>query len=451
MRFLLLLTIILGGCANATIPKNFTNSFILTNVNIVDVVEQRIQRDKNVIVKEGKITAIVNANEDISYPNIRHIEGNGGFVTPGLIDMHVHMYEKAAYLFALSHGVTHVRIMNGIPAHLEWREQVNSGQLIGSSSTVSSPILSAYDDAYLHHAIHTEKQAKEAIRKYNKAGYDLIKAYGNLNEETLSTLVAEGQRLNMPIAKHGPHASKNMKVQALSSFQSFEHVEDIFQGPLNYQFDSVKLPNIISELKATGVPITPTLNIFAQLTKLSVQKEGYLAKTTPEYTSDIITLEASHNQVKRWLNSSDKMAQHNDNTLNFLLHITKELHEKNVPLLVGSDSGVLLSPHGLATHEEMRLLSKAGLPAFEVLKAATLNPAKALSLENELGQIAKSFQADLIFTSANPIENLDILSEPLAVIKSGRWLSQQTLNAMREKAIDSRSIWQEIKVLFEAL
>lgn len=448
---LILITFCVSCNATQTNNNRDQNNFVLTNINIIDVANQLTIPSQTITVKDGIIDSITDALSPIPNPNFRVIDGNDGYVTPGLIDMHVHMYEKAAYILTLSHGVTHVRIMNGVPEQLIWRDNIASGLQVGSTSTVSSPIISGDKNALLHHAVETAEQAKSAVRDYQSKGYDLIKVYGNLNEVALTAMIEEGKNVGIPLAKHGPHASGNMAVSQLTGIQSFEHVEDIFQGPLNYQFAPEKLPEIISDLKATKVPVTPTLNIFYQLTKLSQDKEGYLATTSIDYTSDIIALEASTNQVKRWLEASDKMAAHNQRTLEFLLLITKRFHQSGIPLLVGSDSGVLLSPHGIATHTEMRLLEEAGLNSYDVLAAATINPAKALNLENQMGKVSLGFNADFIFSSNSPIENLSVLKEPEAVIKNGHWYAKEELTSMREQAIESRSFWQELSILFKAL
>ena len=446
-----LLAFVVSCSANETNIKQGSNSFVLNNVNIVDVENQKIIPSKTIVVKNGKINSITDfASSSTSY-NLSEIDGKGGYVTSGLIDMHVHMYEKAAYILTLSHGVTHVRIMNGVPRQLLWRDNIKEGTQIGSSSTVSSPIISGYKGAHLHHGVETADEARSAVREYQAKGYDLIKAYGNLNEASLLAIVEEGKVLSMPIAKHGPHASGDMPISQLTGFQSFEHVEDIYQGPLNYKFSPEHLPAIINEIKATNVAVTPTLNIYYQLTKLNQDKEEYLKTVPQNYTSDIIALEAKNNQVKRWLQASDKMSIHNQKALNFLQYITKSLHESSVPLMVGSDSGVLLSPHGLATHNEMRLLEEAGLSSFDVLAAATITPAKALNLDNEIGKIATNYKADFIYSSANPITDLSVLTEPEAVIKSGHWYSKKALNSMRNEAIENRSFWEELSVLFEAM
>jgi len=448
---ILLLTLACSSCANDRLLPKTDNSFVLSNINIVDVVNHQIIPDQHVVVEGGRIAAILNSNQHINNSSFTVIDGKGGFITPGLIDMHVHMYEKAAYVLSLSHGVTHVRIMNGVPKQLAWRDKILAGKQLGSTSTVSSPIISGYLDAHLHHGVETEEQAVAAVQLYKEQGYDLIKAYGNLNSESLAAIASEGKKLDIAIAKHGPHGTGDITVSDLTHFQSFEHAEDIFQGPLNHQFATEQLPAIIKKLKATGVPVTPTLNIYYQLAMLSLDKQDFLDTIPTHYTSDIIAMEAASNQVERWLNASENMAAYNQKTLKFLLYITQMLHKQGVPLLVGSDSGVLLSPHGLATHNEMDLLQQAGLNSYEVLAAATVNAAKALKLDKEIGSIDSNYQADFVYTASNPIEQLSVLKQPDAVIKKGVWYSKAELKALRDKAIEQRSLWDELWVLAEAL
>jgi hypothetical protein len=419
---LFLLTLVVSCSANEIENKQSKNSFILNNVNIVDVENETIIPSKTIVIKNGKIDSITDQLPALLFPNLTVIDGKGGYVTPGLIDMHVHMYEKAAYILTLNHGVTHVRIMNGVPEQLVWRDNIQSGLQVGSTSTVSSPIISGNKEEVLQHGVETAEEARAAVKEYQSQGYDLI-----------------------------PHAAGDMPISGLIGLQSLEHVEDIYQVLLDYEFAPELLPKIAARLKASNVPITPTLNIFDQLTQLSHDKEDYLATTSEDYTSDIIALEASTNQVQRWLGASDKMAVHNQKTLKFLQYITKKLHESDIPLLIGSDSGVLLSPHGLATHNEMRLLAQAGLSVFDVLAAATINPAKALKLDQQIGKISSNYKADFIYSEANPTLDLSVLTEPTAVIKHGHWYSREVLNEMRDEAIASRSLWQEFFVLFEAL
>ena len=142
MKHLTIILLLCSAVCNATSSRQSSQAqfsetvnaeqqgFILNNVNIIDVENQQILPAKSLVVQNGKISAIGPTLIAGAHPTLKLIDGKGGYVTPGLIDMHVHMYEKAAYLLTLSHGVTHVRIMNGIPAQLKWRDNIASGKAV---------------------------------------------------------------------------------------------------------------------------------------------------------------------------------------------------------------------------------------------------------------------------------------------------------------------------------
>ena len=424
---------------------NFAPVYI-DNVNIVDVESGTIIPERQLVLRNGRIHKINSANTPIADTEFEHLDAEGQFVTPGLIDMHIHAYDPAAFTIALSHGVTHARIMNGVKEHLEWQEQLNKGTKIGSTLTVSSPIISGFKGAPLHSLAATPQDAREAVAEAQNIGYDLIKAYGYLKGDVLEALLDEANTRGIPVAKHGPHP-EGQSWEILKGLQSLEHVEDIFQGLLDYTQDPEKLTKAVADIKSTGVPVTPTLSIFWQLTQMSEKKEAFVNSLPQDYISPIIALQEKHDQVKRWMGSSDKMAAHNKKTFAFLQHITKKLDEAGVPLLVGSDSGVLLSPFGISTLTEMRLMTEAGVSPLTVLRAATINPSKALGKQHELGQVKEGYRADFILSEYNPLMSLDTLAQPSHVVKSGTVLSAQHLQHLRQQAIDDRSLWQEMKTL----
>lgn len=446
---ILSLLVLVTGCQASVAETKNSNSFMITNVNIVDVKARQIINQQSVCVKNGVIEYIDNSPCELNSQIV--IDGQNGYLTPGLIDMHVHMFEKQGLAFALSHGVTHVRIMNGVSAQLTWRDEVDAGEYLGSTASLSSPIISGYVDAIVHHGLSSESEVKEAVRSYHAEGYDLIKVYGNLEADTFNALIQESRNVGIPVAKHGPDVPAPLEILEYQDLQSFEHVEDIFYQALNREFSLENLALFIENFRHLNTPITPTLNIFDQLTRLSAEKEGYLNQLPAHYISTIVRAMDEKNQIKRWLNASNEKAHYNQRVINFLLKITNTLHDAGIPLLIGSDSGNLLSPHGLATHNEMRLLSEAGIDAFSILKFATINAADALGLSHRFGQIKPGFDADFIYTANNPITDLTLLVEPEAVIKRGLWLTKTYLERIRIEAADSRSLWAELKVYSEMI
>ena len=441
---ILLLTFVLSG-RTAPIPQSQDYpSYLIDNLNIIDVETGAIRKNQSLLITDGKIERILSQSEVLNYQDRPRKDAMNSYVMPGLIDMHVHGYVKNAFELTLSHGITHTRILNGIPEHLEWREEQRQGKWLASSLSVSSPITHSTWDTPLSWKADTADEAREIARQAKRQGYDLIKAYGSMNAESLSALLDEAQALGIPVAKHGPHPPEGMTWNKLSQLQSMEHVEDIYQGILDYKRDLEGLPSAVEKVKELNVPITPTLNIYWQLTRITEDKMQFLNSLPEGYISPVIEYEEMQNQVKRWLDSSEKMAIHNRKTFSFLQQITQALEESDIPLLVGSDAGVLLSPYGLATLNEMALMNQAGLSNLSVLQAATMNAANALALTDEIGFIKEGLNADLLILKESPLSDLKALHQPLAVVKDGNWLSEDDLLSLRKNAVESKSLRDEL-------
>ena len=89
---------------------------------------------------------------------------------------------------------------------------------------------------------------------------------------------------------------------------------------------------------------------------------------------------------------------------------------------------------GLSTHREMALLKQSGLSDFDVIQAATINPANALNVSEHYGSIQVGKIADLVITNQNPTTNIAHLKMPYAVVKNGQWISRKQLAELKESA-----------------
>jgi len=97
--------------------------------------------------------------------------------------------------------------------------------------------------------------------------------------------------------------------------------------------------------------------------------------------------------------------------------------EAGVTVCYGSD--LLISLQACQT-EEFTVRSRV-LSPVQILKHATINPAKMLGYEGKLGVIAPGAFADLVVLSKNPLEDITVLDRPelnlVAVVKEGRLMS----------------------------
>lgn len=90
--------------------------------------------------------------------------------------------------------------------------------------------------------------------------------------------------------------------------------------------------------------------------------------------------------------------------------------KKGVNIAFGTDAGVF--PHG-ENAKEFRYMVEAGMPAMKAIQSATITNSLLLGMENEVGQLAVGFIADIIAVDENPVVNIKTLENVTFVMKNG--------------------------------
>jgi len=94
----------------------------------------------------------------------------------------------------------------------------------------------------------------------------------------------------------------------------------------------------------------------------------------------------------------------------------EKAYKFGVPIAFGTDAGVY--PHG-ENAKEFIYMNEVGMPVAEALQSATYVNAKILEKEDQLGQIAPGFLADLVATDENALDNINTLTNVTFVMKNG--------------------------------
>jgi imidazolonepropionase-like amidohydrolase len=113
------------------------------------------------------------------------------------------------------------------------------------------------------------------------------------------------------------------------------------------------------------------------------------------------------------------------------------MHRAGVRILTGTDAPLRNSPPGFGLHEELALLARGGMTPFEILRAATLEPARYLGMLDSAGTIAPGKLADLVLLDANPLLDIGNTRRISAVMANGRLYAgsdrERLLRAARDK------------------
>src|SRR5690606_37982110 len=179
--------------AQETAPLEPTLAFV--NVNLVTMVDDQVRRDHVVLVRRDRIVAVGARNQVPVPADAIVIDGHGGYLIPGLTDAHVHLdgdgtrrgTSRGAFgdgPLYLAHGVTTVINQRGLPVHLEWREGVRTGRIVG-------PTIYTAGEFVNEPRVQTPADVEREIAEQAASGYDLIKFHEVYTRET-GFLTTEG-------------------------------------------------------------------------------------------------------------------------------------------------------------------------------------------------------------------------------------------------------------------
>ena len=109
----------------------------------------------------------------------------------------------------------------------------------------------------------------------------------------------------------------------------------------------------------------------------------------------------------------------------------KDLYDANFTLLVGTD---LLDPGiipGYSVHEEMNIWQESGIPAIDILRSATIIPAKFFGIDKTLGSIEEGKKASFILLRANPLTDINNIDQIESVFFRGHYFTNNDLKELQ--------------------
>ena len=191
-------------------------------------------------------------------------------------------------------------------------------------------------------------------------------------------------------------------------------------------YDEQKAKKLFLRLARNKTWSCPTIIFYKPLWLVSDENEvlkdtalNYLPKADVEGWHNGFQ-KLSHNTVEEYRKTHYQMRS----------RIVKEMHEAGVEILAGTDAGAMFSIPGFNLHRELEALVDAGLSNLDALRSATINPAKFLGKEKDLGSVEKGKLADLVLLDANPLENISNTKAIYAVIVNGKLLQRNDLDAL---------------------
>ncbi|MFY9241844.1 MAG: amidohydrolase family protein [Polaribacter sp.] len=428
------------------------NQLIIRGVMLINGDGSPPRGPVDIIVENNIITQI----EVVGYPGVeikenerpklkkggKELDANGMYLLPGFIDMHGHIGGDSQgaspeYVFKLwmAHGITTVRQPSGINAK-ELKQ-------LSAKNKIVAPRIFDYVGfgSGAKNGINTPEEAREWVRENAKNGADGIKFFG-AEPKIMAAALDENKKLGLGSACHHAQLSVarwNVLHSARAGLTSMEHwyglPEALFDDrtvqnyPLDYNYQneqhrfeeagklwaqaakpySEHWNNVMNELLELDFTLDPTFNIYEASRDLhrARRAEWHEDYTLPSLWKFYEPSKISHGSYWHDWGTEQEVSWRK----NYELWMTfiNEYKNRGGRVTAGSDSGFIYQLYGFAYIRELELLREAGFHPLEVIRAATLNGAEALKMDDKIGSIQVGKFADFVIVDENPLQNLKVL------------------------------------------
>jgi len=236
--------------------------------------------------------------------------------------------------------------------------------------------------------INSADDARKAVRQRYKDGADLIKVTGTggvlslaksgmnpqLTEEEFAAIVTTAHDYGMKVAVHA-HGDEGMRRAILAGVDSIEHGTYMSE-------ETIKL------MLAHGTYYVPTISA-GRFVADKAKTEGYFpAVVRPKAAAIGPLIQATFQRA----------------------------YQAGVKIAFGTDQGV--APHG-ENAKEFIYMVEAGMPAMKAIQSATLEGAKLIGIEKDLGTVEAGKIADLVAVPGDPLADIKLMTNVTFVMKAG--------------------------------
>lgn len=408
------------------VPANpaFARTQIIIADRMIDVEAGRVIDKPQITVVDGRITEVQsNPPQSIVAPGVEVINLSGKTLIPGLIDMHVHLdsvaeiggYRGLEYTDSfwsvvsvknagdmLRAGFTTVRNVGSANYDdVGLKQAIDEGYAVGPRIVPAAHALGATgghcDETFLPPSYERKgvavgdgvQQLRQKVREQRKYGAEVIKVCATggvfsrntepgqqqLSEEELRAIADEAHQWGLKTAAHA-HGAAGIKAAIKGGIDTIEHASLV---------DDEGIRLAVSRKD----PVYFSMDIFnTDYTQSEGKKNGVLDEN--------LRKDREIAQIQR------------DNF--------RKAHRAGVKMVFGSDAGVM--PHGTAAGQ-FKYMVEYGMTPMQAIQAATINGARALGREKDVGAIAVGRYADMIAVEGDPVSNVRALENVSAVIKGG--------------------------------
>jgi imidazolonepropionase-like amidohydrolase len=414
---------------------------VFRHARVVDGTGAPARSGQTLVVRDGRIAALGPDNAVPLPQGAQEIDLSGQTVIPGYVMLHEHLfYPSGGGVYGnfigtypslyLAGGVTSMRTagnMNGF-GDISVARDIAAGRAVGPWMDPTAPYVTGPGLGLPQlTTIETAEAARGHVDYWADHGATSFKAYMHVSREVLGATIAAAHARGLKVTAHLCSVT-----YAEAAALGIDHLEHGFQASTDFVAGKEPDRCVQPPMRDRAVSLDTAKSAFKELVALMVQQRVALTSTLT-----VFELGVAGRPVPRGLELlapglreqfTGRVRPGMDELLPKLMQSELAFFRAGGLLVVGTDPtgpGGLVP--GFANQRAVELLVEAGLTPVEAIQVATLNGARSLGREREIGSISIGKQADLVVVRGDPTQDITALREVRYVFKQGVGYDPQRL------------------------
>jgi hypothetical protein len=422
-------------------------ALVIHSVSLFDAESGTMQPNRTIVIRGSKIKVVGTQDKPAAIPEGAAIlDGKGKYVIPGLIDAHVHLVHRLNFAHMTGDEVLPLFLANGVTSVRDTGDEIVAQTLVARYADAhpalcprvfrASGLIDGNPPIHRDIGIGITDPAPIPGLVEDMAGWGVttLKIYAGTARPVGRKVIEEGHRRGLIVTGHlSAYPAQDAVVDGIDCL---EHIWSVFDFSIppeikkqpdhrsTLDLDNPQCRALVAMLARRKTLVDPTLTVFRNMLLLSDLEEVHGHADVKRMPERLRNYWHKYRQEQGLARSTRDRRQQEFQKYKDLTGI---LHRAGVPLLAGTDSPEPYCPPGYALHQELELLVESGLSPAAALQAATINNARSLKQEVDLGTIAPGKTADLVILMADPMADIRNTRKIKHVIHGGRICDPQVL------------------------
>lgn len=395
---------------------------------------QEVIEDGVVVVKENRIEEVGPARSVPIPKDATVIDATGRTIMPGLVDVHAHGPFAQEGLFPdqnwmqmtnLAFGVTTIHDpSNETSSVFAAAEFQRAGLMVAPRIWSTGAILYGAHQPGFTAVIDSLDDALFHVRRLKEVGAISVKSYQQPRRNQRQQIIEAASELGMMVVPEGGAKFQANMSEVVDGHTGIEH--------------ALPIANVYEDVRQlwsqTKVGYTPTFVVAYG----GISGENYWYDRTDVWKDERLMRHVPHFVIEpRSMRRSKAPDEHYNH-----FHVARtahELRERGVSIQIGAHG----QREGLGAHWEMWMMAQGGFTPWQAIRGATIDGARYIGMDRDIGSIEKGKLADLVIIEGNPLADIRDSEKIAQVMLNGRLYDSATMDQIAPDKVQRKAFFFE--------